>query len=98
MKFAAALPSRLLNRLLGCLSSGVLLMCSNAAVAGIDIVNAAPDGGGSTFVVKNTSTGKVLGTFWEANTGKSDYGFESSIVPDFFWSQDRAFVAVSGGA
>lgn len=98
METSVPLTSRLLNRLLGCLCSGSLLMFSGSAFAAIDIVNSAPEGSGSSFVVKNTSTGKVLGTFWEANGGASDYGFESSIVPDFFWSQDRAYVAVSGGA
>jgi len=69
------------------------LLTAIPALAGLDIVNS--DG---AWVVTNTSSGKVLGTFWSPNGGPSDFGFESSIVPDFVWSKDRDYVAVVGGA
>ncbi len=41
---------------------------------------------------------RLIGTFWSPNDGATDFGFESSIVPDFVWSKDRNYVAVIGGA
>jgi len=64
--------------------------------AALDIVS--KDGSATVLVLEDTATGKVLGTFWDRETDKSDYGFESSIVPDFQWSADRAYVAVTAGA
>lgn len=69
-----------------------------ATFAALDIVESNAGSEGPVYVLKNTSTGKVLGTFWDRANEKSDYGFESSIVPDFVWSKDRDYVAVSGGA
>lgn len=63
------------------------------AFAALDIVESK-----SKWVVKDTSSGRVLGTFWSPNDGGSDFGYESSIVPDFLWSPDRDYVAVTGGA
>ena len=68
------------------------------AVAELDIVKANEEGADPVYVFKNTETGKVLGTFWDRANEKSDYGFDSSIVPDFYWSADRSYVAVTGGA
>lgn len=64
--------------------------------ATLDIV--PQDGSATVLVLEDTSTGKVLGTFWDRENDMSDYGFESSIVPDFQWSADRAYVAVTAGA
>jgi len=69
-----------------------------SAFAALDIVPAGGNADGPVYVLKNTSTGKVLGTFWDRENGTSDYGFESSIVPDFLWSKDRDYVAVTAGA
>jgi hypothetical protein len=69
-----------------------LLLTTIPAVAGLDIVKS-----GVSWVVTNDS-GKVIGTFWNPNDGATDFGFESSIVPDFVWSKDRDYVAVIGGA
>ncbi|MFZ4774184.1 MAG: hypothetical protein ACOYM3_02395 [Terrimicrobiaceae bacterium] len=76
----------------------LLLTMAGPAFAALDIVAAHAENDQPLYVLKNTSTGKVLGTFWDRAKEKSDYGFESSIVPDFFWSKDRDYVAVSGGA
>lgn len=70
-----------------------LILAIAPAFAGLDIVES-----NSKWVVKDTSSGRALGTFWSPNDGGSDFGFESSIVPDFFWSPDRSYVAVTGGA
>lgn len=70
-----------------------LLLSIAPAFAGLDIVQSK-----SKWVVKDTSSGRVLGTFWSPNDGGSDFGYESSIVPDFVWSNDRDYVAVTGGA
>ena len=70
-----------------------LILIIAPAFAGLDIVQSK-----SKWVVKDTSSGRVLGTFWSPNDGGSDYGFESSIVPEFVWSHDRGYVAVTGGA
>lgn len=67
------------------------------AFAALDIVP-VDRGDSRVYVLKNTSTGKVLGTFWDRDNDKSDYGFESSIVPEFLWSPDRSYVAVTAGA
>lgn len=64
--------------------------------AALDIV---PDGDDAThLVLKDTKTGKVLGTFWDRENSRSDYGFESSVIPDFQWSADRKYVAVTAGS
>lgn len=68
------------------------------AFAALDIVPAGGNADGPVYVLKNTSTGKVMGTFWDRENETSDYGFESSIVPDFAWSKNRDYVAVTGGA
>lgn len=69
-----------------------LLLTTTPAQAGLDIMKS-----GASWVVTNDS-GKVIGTFWSPNGGATDFGFESSIVPDFVWSKDRGYVAVIGGA
>lgn len=70
-----------------------LILAITPAFAALDIVESK-----SNWVVKDTSSGRVLGTFWSPNDGGSDFGYESSIVPDFLWSPDRDYVAVTGGA
>jgi hypothetical protein len=75
---------------------GTLLLTVAPLHASLDIV--PKDGSPTNLVVEDTATGKVLGTFWDRETEQSDYGFESSIVPDFQWSADRAYVAVTAGA
>lgn len=71
----------------------IALTATAPAFAALDIVESK-----SNWVVKDTSSGRVLGTFWSPNDGGSDFGYESSIVPDFLWSPDRDYVAVTGGA
>lgn len=78
------------------LGGGTLLLAFTTVQAALDIV--PKDGAGTLYLLKNTDTGKVLGTFWDRQNEKSDYGFESSIVPDFVWSADRSYVAVTAGA
>jgi len=75
-----------------------LLLTLASTFAALDIVKTNAENEEPVYVLKNTSTGKVLGTFWDRANEKSDYGFESSIVPDFVWSDDRGYVAVTGGA
>jgi hypothetical protein len=70
-----------------------LILAIAPAFAALDIVESK-----SKWVVKDTSSGRVLGTFWSPNDGGSDFGYESSIVPDFLWSPDRDYLAVTGGA
>jgi len=65
--------------------------------AALDIVQTNGEEDEPFYVLKNTSTGKVLGTFWDRANEKSDYGFESSISPTFVWSPDRDYVAVGYG-
>ncbi|RFC44435.1 MAG: hypothetical protein DVB23_002299 [Verrucomicrobia bacterium] len=67
------------------------------AFAALDIVPVNKEGESLVYAVK-TSSGKVLGIFWDQENGTSDYGFESSVVPDFLWSPDRSYVAVTAGA
>ncbi len=75
---------------------GTLFLALAPLHATLDIVPESGDE--AVLVLKNTETGKVLGTFWDRENDASDYGFESSIVPDFQWSADRAYVAVTAGA
>lgn len=78
------------------LTVGTLLLAFSTVQAALDIVQ--KNGAGTIYLLKNTDTGMVLGTFWDRQNEKSDYGFESSIVPDFVWSADRSYVAVTAGA
>ncbi len=80
--------------LLSLFATGVLsATCLHAA---LDIV---PDGDDAThLLLKDTATGKVLGTFWDRENNSSDYGFESSVIPDLQWSADRMYVAVTAGS
>jgi hypothetical protein len=98
MKSFPARPAVRQKRWPGFVSALVLLALSGAAMAGLDIVNSSPEGEGPVYVLKDMATGKVLGTFWDLEKEQSDYGYESSIVPDFVWSKDRSYVAVSLGA
>jgi len=78
------------------LAVGTLFLALAPLHATLDIVPESGDE--AVLVLKNTETGKVLGTFWDRENDASDYGFESSIVPDFQWSADRTYVAVTAGA
>ncbi len=78
------------------LLSACLLLAAGTALASLDIVQVGDEG--TKYVLQDTKTGKVLGTFWDRENDSSDYGFESSIVPDFLWSSDRGYVAVTAGA
>jgi hypothetical protein len=73
----------------------VLLLGAAPAFAALDIVATKPGDDSSPYVLKNTATGKVLGTFWNPETEASDYGFSSGRAPEFFWSADRAYMAVN---
>ena len=75
-----------------------VLLLVTRSFAELDIVQKSAEGEEPVYVLENTETGRVLGTFWDRANDKSDYGFESSIVPDFVWSKDRDYVAVTGGA
>jgi hypothetical protein len=82
----------------GLTMAGLIFLLAGPAHSELDIVQSNAEGQEPVYVLKNTETGKVLGTFWDRANETSDYGFESSVVPDFLWSSDRAFVAVTGGA
>jgi hypothetical protein len=77
----------------GCLFLGLL-----PASAVLDIVADNAEGKEPVYVLQDTSTGENYGTFWDRANDTSDFGFESSIVPDFVWSKDRDYVAVTAGA
>ncbi len=98
MHHSPALLTRPLHRLRILTTSCLLLAFAGSALAKLDIVVANKEGEEPIYVLKDTSSGKVFGTFWDRAKETSDYGFESSIVPDFLWSKDRKYVAVSGGA
>ncbi len=80
------------------LLSCCVLSLASSAFAELDIVSASKEGEEPIYVLKDTASGKVFGTFWNREKETSDYGFESSVVPNFVWSEDRKLVAVSGGA
>jgi len=65
------------------------------ATVGIDIVQTKPGDENTPYVVKNTTTGRVIGTFWNPETETSDFDFSSGEAPQFFWSEDRNVVAVN---
>jgi len=88
---------RSLNRMIAHASVCLLLSVAGNAFAELDIVNSSPEDEAPVYVLKDTATGEVHGTFWDPAKGISDYEYESSIVPDFFWSKDRAYLAVSLG-
>ncbi len=67
------------------------------ATAALDIIAKGSEDDGPVYVVVDEGTKKVLGTFWNSTDDSSDYGFESSIIPDFKWSPDRRYVAVTAG-
>lgn len=79
------------------LACGALLLTSLPALAGLDIVE-SKSSDESIWVVKESSSGKILGTFWKAD-GTSDFGYETAqgSAPEFTWSKDRTYVAVKGG-
>lgn len=89
-----ALPRHRFLTLLSC----CVLSLAGSAFAELDIVSASKEGEEPIYVLKDTASGKVYGTFWNREKETSDYGFESSINPNFLWSEDRKLVAVSGGA
>jgi len=95
-----AAPIHLMKRAIsfGLTMAGLLCLLAGPAQAELDIVLSNAETEEPIYVLRNTETGKVLGTFWDRANETSDYGFESSVVPDFLWSPDRAFVAVMGGA
>jgi len=66
-----------------------LLVVIGSSRAGLDIVPT-----NSIWEVKDTSSGKTLGTFWNLND-ESDYGFESLHAPTIFWSEDRQYLAAN---
>lgn len=80
-------------------SCGALLLTSLPAMAGLDIVE-SKSSDESVWVVKETSSGKVLGTFWKPADQTSAFGYENlqSDPPEFTWSKDRTHVAVKGGS
>lgn len=98
MTHTPALLTRPLHRLRILTTTCLLLTIAGSALAKLDIVAANKESEEPIYVLKDTSSGKVFGTFWDRAKETSDYGFESSIVPDFLWSKDRKYVAVSGGA
>jgi len=79
------------------LTSAVVFLAIATTFATLDIVQTSPEMEEPVYVLKNTDTGKIFGTFWDRANDKSDYGFESSISPTFVWSPDRAYVAVGYG-
>lgn len=80
------------------LAACALLLGVASVRAGLDIIEASEEGGQPVYVLIDTNNNRVLGTFWDREKETSDFGFESSIVPDFLWSPDRDYVAVTGGA
>ncbi len=88
----------LVKRLLLPLLASSLVASASSTFAGLDIIETGPEGAEPVYVVADTDTGRVVGTFWDRANDSSDYGFESSIVPSFTWSPGRDYVAVTGGA
>lgn len=76
----------------------VAFLCLAPAFAELDIVQSGSDSN-SAWVVEDTGSGKTIGSFWDPDNQTSDFGYETeSGTPEFFWSNDRKFVAVNGGA
>jgi hypothetical protein len=75
----------LVKRLIIPLLASSLVVAASSAFAGLDIIETGPEGAEPVYVVADTDTGRVVGTFWDRANDSSDYGFESSIVPDFVW-------------
>jgi len=73
----------------------LLASFAGSASAKLDIVSTNADAQSPTYLLKDTTTGKVFGTFWDAANDSSDYGFESDNPPEFLWSADRAYLAVN---
>ncbi len=65
--------------------------------ASLDIVPRKPGSDNIDLVLKDMDTGKLLGSFWNRDAGTSDYGFESSKAPVFYWNEDRSLVAIDYG-
>jgi len=77
-----------------CLTVCGLFLAAATTFATLDIVKSGAD-----WVVGDTSSGRVLGTFWNPDDSSSDFGYEGgSGKPEFFWSKERQYVAVNGGA
>lgn len=72
--------------------TGALFLAILPAPAALDIVHME---GKSAWVVEDTESGKVLGTFWDPAEEKSDYGFSSGNSVVLFWSKDRSVVAAN---
>jgi hypothetical protein len=76
----------------------VLVLTSTPSFAELNIVPSKSSQDPALLVV-DTSTSKVVGTFWGPG-GTSDFGYDAGgdVVPEFAWSLDRKYVAVAGGS
>jgi len=75
-----------------------LLLTTTASFADVDIIP-TKKGGSPVWVLKDTDSKKVIGTFWDSVKQTSDFNYEGSGSEELklVWSADRKYVAVKGG-
>ena len=92
--------SRLFPRTWGTITSllatGFLFSAATPASAALEIVPSGSEEN-AIYRLKDSTSGKVLGTFWDRAKDKSDYEYSSGSPPEFHWSEDRKYLAVDGG-
>lgn len=66
----------------------------------LDVQSSGSPGEVRYYIVDNGNPNRAIGLLWDEKTRESEYGYfaEGDVAPEFFWSPDRAYLAVNGGS
>lgn len=66
----------------------------------LDVQSSGSPGEVRYYIVDNGNPNRAIGLLWDEKTRESEYGYfaEGEVAPEFFWSPDRAYLAVNGGS
>ncbi len=79
---------------------GLAAVSTTTLFACLDIQTAGAPGERRYYIVDNGNPNRAIGLLWDEKARESEYAYsaEGDVTPEFFWSPDRAYLAVNGGS
>jgi len=80
--------------------AGLVAVSATTLFACLDIQTSGAIGERRYYIVDNGNPNRAIGLLWDEKARESEYAYfaEGDVTPEFFWSPDRAYLAVNGGS
>ncbi|PTX95304.1 hypothetical protein DB345_13585 [Spartobacteria bacterium LR76] len=80
--------------------AGLAAVSATTLFACLDVQTSGAPGERRYYIVDNGNPNRAIGLLWDEKARESEYAYfaEGDVTPEFFWSPDRAYLAVNGGS